>query len=83
MGCNTPGFPVLHNLLEWLKVMSTELVMSLNHLILCVSLSPVAFNLSQHHSFPMSRLLAPGGQSTNSYAPVNHHFLKPNGLMTQ
>ena len=31
-----------------LKLMSVELVMPSNHLILCRSLSPPAFNLSQH-----------------------------------
>ena len=38
--CSTPGFPVLHQLLELLKLMSThvELVMPSNHLILCCSL---------------------------------------------
>jgi len=33
--CNTPGFPVHHQLLELLKVMSIESVMLSNHLILC------------------------------------------------
>ena len=35
MDCSTPGFPVLHYLLEFLKLMSTELVMPSNHPILC------------------------------------------------
>ena len=35
MHCNTPGFPVLHYLLECFKLMSTESVMPSNHLILC------------------------------------------------
>ena len=34
MDCSTPGLPVHHQLLE-LKLMSTELVMPSNHLILC------------------------------------------------
>ena len=35
MDCSTPGFPVLHYLLDLLKLMSIELVMPSNHLILC------------------------------------------------
>ena len=35
MDCSTPGFPVLHNLRSLLKLMSIELVMPFNHLILC------------------------------------------------
>ena len=33
-----PGFPILHHLPEWLKLMSTESVMTSNHLILCCPL---------------------------------------------
>ena len=32
---STPGFPVLHHLLELAQTHSTELVMSSNHLVLC------------------------------------------------
>ena len=35
MGCSTPGLPVHHQLLGLLKLMSIELVMPSNHLILC------------------------------------------------
>ena len=34
MDCSTPGFPVLHHLLELLKLMSIESMMPSNHLIL-------------------------------------------------
>ena len=34
MDCSMPSFPVLHHLLEFLKLMSTESVMLFNHLIL-------------------------------------------------
>ena len=37
MDCSTPGFPVLHYLLELLKFTSIELVMLSNHLILIFS----------------------------------------------
>ena len=36
--CSMPGFPVLHHLPELLKLMSIELVMPSNHLILCRTL---------------------------------------------
>ena len=35
MDCSSPGFPVLHHLLELLKLISTEFVMPSNHLVLC------------------------------------------------
>ena len=35
MDGSTPGFPVHHQLLELLKLMSIDLVMPSNHLILC------------------------------------------------
>ena len=35
MDCSTPGFPVLHYLLDLLKFMSIESMMLANHLILC------------------------------------------------
>ena len=47
MGFNTPCFSVFHCLPELLKLMSIELVMSSNHLILYLP-SPLALNLSQH-----------------------------------
>ena len=38
MDCSTPGFPVLHNSWSLLKLMSIELVVPSNHLILCCPL---------------------------------------------
>ena len=35
MDCSTPGFPVLHRLLEFLKLMSIESMMPSNYLTLC------------------------------------------------
>ena len=45
MGCSTPGFPVHHQLLEFTQLVSIELVMPSNHLILChpLLLSPSIF----------------------------------------
>ena len=38
MDCSTPGFPVHHQVLELLKLMSLESVMPSNYLILCCPL---------------------------------------------
>ena len=35
MDCSTAGFPVFHHLLSFLKLMSSELMIPSNHLILC------------------------------------------------
>ena len=35
MDCSTPGFPVLHHLPEFAKLMSIESMVPSNHLILC------------------------------------------------
>ena len=43
MDCSILGFPVLHHLWCWLKLMSIESVMPSNHLILC---HPLLFLLS-------------------------------------
>ena len=48
MDCSTPGFPVLHYLLEFAQSnMSTESMMPSNHLILCYPFSPPVLNLAQ------------------------------------
>ena len=47
MDCRAPDFPFLQCLLSFLKVMSIELVMLSNHLILCHP-SLFVFNLSHH-----------------------------------
>ena len=49
MDCNTPGFPVHHHSRSLLKLMSIELVMPSNHLILCHPL------LLLYSLFPSSR----------------------------
>ena len=38
MGCSTPGVPVFHHLWRLLKLVSIELVMPSNHLVLCCPL---------------------------------------------
>ena len=78
MNCNVPGFPVFYYLPRWLKLVSIELVMPSNHLILCCPLLlPSTF--PRIRAFPMSRLFTSGGQSTGASAsasvfPVNISF---------
>ena len=83
MDCSTPGFPVHHQLQE-LAQTHVHLVsdaIQLSHPLL--SPSPPAFNLSQHHSFPVSQLFISGGQSIGASAsvlPMNIQDWFPLGL---
>ena len=52
MDCSTPGFPVHHQLLELLKLMSIKLLMPSNHLILC------CFLLLTPSMFPSIRIFS-------------------------
>ena len=65
MDSNTPGFSVLEYHLEFPQIMSIELVMLSNPLILChlLLLLPSVFPRSE--SFPMSWLFASGGLPMN------------------
>ena len=68
--CSTPGFPVHHQLVELIKLMSIESVMLSNHLILCCPLlSCLQFFLASG-SFPMSQFFISGGQSIGASASV-------------
>ena len=71
MECSTPGFPVLHYLLEFARSLSIETMMPSNHLILCCPFSscPQSFLASQ--SFPKSWLFTSGGQSIGVSASVS------------
>ena len=80
--CNTPGFPVTI-LQSLLKLMSIELVMPSNRLILYASFSfcPQSFPVSG--SFLMSQLFVSGGQSIGALAsvlPMNIQDWLPLGL---
>ena len=63
MDYSPPGLPVHHQLPSLLKLMSIELVMPSNHLILCHPLLPLLQSFPASGSFPMSQLFASGGQS--------------------
>ena len=68
-----------------LKLMSIELVMPSNHLILCYPFSSCPQSFPESGSFPMSQLFASGGQSIGASAsasvlPVNIQTWFPLGL---
>jgi len=48
MDCSTPGFPVLHYLLDFAQIVSVESIMPSNHFNPLSPPSPPALNLSQH-----------------------------------
>ena len=71
MDCSTPGFPVLHHLPEcaqthvhWFGDASQP-----SHPLW--PSSPLALNLSQHQTFPMSQLFASGSQSFGASASAS------------
>ena len=72
MDCNTPGFPVLHCLLEFTQTHVHWVGDAIQPHCPLPSPSPSAFSLSQYQSFLMSRLFASGGQNitTSSSASV-------------
>ena len=62
MDCSTPGFPVLHSLLEFAQTHLHQVgdAIQPSHPLLSPSF---AFNLSQHQGLPVSQLFASGGQT--------------------
>ena len=66
--CSTPGFPLLHYLLKFAQLISIELVMPFNHLILCHSL---VFLLS---IFPSIRVFSSGESALHNRWPKNWAF---------
>ena len=77
MDCSMPGLPVHPNSRSLLKLMSIELVILSNQLILYCPLLLLPSNLSQHQdlfqwpgSFPMSQLFTSGGQSIGTSTSV-------------
>ena len=84
MDCSTPGSLSITNSRSLLKLMSIELVMPSNRLILCRPFSSCPQSLSASGSFPMSRLFAWGGQSIGvsasaSILPMNTQDWSPLG----
>ena len=62
--CSTPGFPILHHLLEFARLMAMTLVMPSNHPILCRPFSSRLQSFPASGSFPRSQLFPSGGQRT-------------------
>ena len=70
MDCSTPGFPVLHCLLEFAQI---QVHCQWYHPTISFSVVPFSFCLPSFPasgSFPMSRLFASGGQSIGASASV-------------
>ena len=86
MDCSTPGFSVLHYLLELAQIHVCWVGDASQSFHPLSSPSPLVFNLSQHQSFfPMSRLFTSGGQiigasASASVLPMNIQGWFPLGL---
>ena len=62
MNHSTPGLPVHHQFLEFLTLMSIELVMPSNHLLLFIPFSSRLQSFPASGSFPVSQFFKSGGQ---------------------
>ena len=83
MDCSTPGFPVLHYLLEFTQTHVHWVDDAIRPSHPLSSPFPSALNLSQHHGIPMSCFFASSGQSIKASAsvlPVNIQGCFPLGL---
>ena len=85
MDCSTPGFPVDTNSRSLLKLMSIELVMPLNHLILCHPLLLLPSVFPSIRVFSNESFFTSGGQSIGASAsasilPMNIQDWFPLGL---
>ena len=67
----TPGFPVLHSRLDFLKLIFTESLMSSNHLILCHPFASCLQSFPASGLFPMNWHFASGGQSIGASASAS------------
>ena len=70
MDGSTPGFPVLHQLLELAQTHVHWVSDAIHPYHPLLSPSPPAFSLSQHQGLPMNWLFASGGQSIGASASV-------------
>ena len=80
MGCRTPDFPVLHYLPEFAQthVHWVDDAVQPSHPL--SSLSPPAFNLSQHQGFSQSQIFASGGHSIGASASTSVLLMNIQGL---
>ena len=77
LDCSTPGLPVHHHSQSLLKLISIELVITSNHLILCHPLVLLPSIVPAFGTFQMSQFFKTGGQSTGvsastSVLPMNN-----------
>ena len=85
MYCSMPGFLSFTISKSLLKLMSIELMMPSNHLILCCPLSSCPQSFPSSRAFPISQLFASGGQTIGvsplaSVLPMNIQDWFPLGL---
>ena len=71
MNCSTTGFPVLHSLPEFAQTHVHWVGDAIQPSHPLSPTSPLALNLSQHHSFAMSQLLALRRQSIGASASAS------------
>ena len=71
VNCSMPGSPVFHCLQGLLKLMSIELMMPSNHLILCHPLLLLPLIFHSIRVFPTSWLFPSGGQSIGASASAS------------
>ena len=71
MDCSTPGFPVLHYLLEFLKLVFIESVMLSNHLILCRPLLLLPSIFPSVTVFSKSQLFILSGQIIGGHGSID------------
>ena len=71
MNCSTPAFPVLHCFLEFAQTYVHRVGDTIQPSHPLSPTSPLALNLSQHHSFAMSQLLALRRQSIGASASAS------------
>ena len=71
MDCSIPSFSVLHCHLSFLKLMSTDLVMLSNHLILLALFSSCLQSFLASGCIPRSQFFPSGGQSIGASASAS------------
>ena len=71
MDYSPPGFPALHYLPEFLRLMSIESVMLSNHPIFCCLFLLLLSIFPASGSFPMSQLFASAGQNIGTSASAS------------
>ena len=82
MDCNTPGFPVHHQLTALLKLVSIKLVMPFNHLILCCPLLFLSSIFPSIRVFSNESVLCIRGPKCWSFSFSISHSSEYSGLIS-